>query len=89
MAIEPRDDYRHSAETVRFVGVVGALLSGAAGLFALYKDLRFHRERRNEIDEAGEVETITDGVIRSILTMRRKLWRCSTNSISKIVRKSF
>ncbi|WP_223928614.1 hypothetical protein [Prevotella lacticifex] len=64
MAIEPRDDYRHSAETVRFVGVVGALLSGAAGLFALYKDLRFHRERRNEIDEAGEVETITDGVIR-------------------------
>lgn len=50
MAIEPRDDYRHSAETVRFVGVVGALLSGAAGLFALYKDLRFHRERRNEID---------------------------------------
>lgn len=64
MAIEPRDDYRHSAETVRFVGVVGALLSGAAGLFALYKDLRFHCERRNEIDEVGEVETITDGVIR-------------------------
>ena len=63
MAIEPRDDYRHSAETVRFVGVVGALLSGAAGLFALYKDLRFHCERRNEIDEVGEVETITDGVI--------------------------
>lgn len=64
MAIEPRDDYRHSAETVRFVGIAGALLSGAAGLFALYKDLRFHRERRNEIDEVGEVETITDGVIR-------------------------
>lgn len=64
MAIEPRDDYRHSAETVRFVGIAGALLSGAAGLFALYKDLRFHCERRNEIDEAGEVETITDGVIR-------------------------
>lgn len=64
MAIEPRDDYRHSAETVRFVGVVGALLSGAAGLFVLYKDLRFHFECRNEIDEVGEVETITDGVIR-------------------------
>ena len=64
MAIEPRDDYRHSAETVRFVGIAGALLSGAAGLFALYKDLRFHCERRNEIDEVGEVETITDGVIR-------------------------
>lgn len=63
MAIEPRDDYRHSAETVRFVGIAGALLSGAAGLFALYKDLRFHCERRNEIDEVGEVETITDGVI--------------------------
>lgn len=63
MAIEPRDDYRHSAETVRFVGIAGALLSGAAGLFALYKDLRFHCERRNEIDEAGEIETITDGVI--------------------------
>ena len=63
MAIEPRGDYRHSAESVRFVGAVGALLSGAAGLFALYKDLRFHCERRNEIDEAGEVETITDGVI--------------------------
>lgn len=64
MAIEPRDDYRHSAETVRFVGVAGALLSGAAGLFVLYKDLRFHFECRNEIDEVGEVETITDGVIR-------------------------
>ena len=63
MAIEPRGDYRHSAESVRFVGAVGALLSGAAGLFVLYKDLRFHRERRNEIDEVGEVETITDGVI--------------------------
>lgn len=63
MAIEPRDDYRHSAETVRFVGIAGALLSGAAGLFVLYKDLRFHCERRNEIDEVGEVETITDGVI--------------------------
>ena len=64
MAIEPRGDYRHSAESVRFVGAVGALLSGAAGLFVLYKDLRFHFERRNEIDEVGEVETITDGVIR-------------------------
>lgn len=64
MAIEPRDDYRHSAETVRFVGIAGALLSGAAGLFVLYKDLRFHFECRNEIDEVGEVETITDGVIR-------------------------
>lgn len=63
MAIEPRDDYRHSAETVRFVGIAGALLSGAAGLFVLYKDLRFHFECRNEIDEVGEVETITDGVI--------------------------
>lgn len=69
MAVDAEDisfhDYRHwDATAIRIVGVVCILFFGGGGLFAMYKDIRWHWEHRNDVCKDYEDKTtLTDGII--------------------------